>query len=76
MTLLIHFSQTTNLPARINVPVEIREKYLNNFLNYQVHLATINSGCISPDSYDEYCLSGVVLMHLKSVLNNLIRIDN
>ena len=37
-----------NNPA--NIPGEIREKYLNNFLSLQVHLATLNSGIISPDS--------------------------
>ena len=41
-----------------NIPGEIREKYLNNFLNLQVHIATLNSGIISPDSLDEYQLLG------------------
>ena len=46
------------LTSPVNIPGELREKYLNNFLNYQVHLATKNSGVLSPDSYEEYCLSG------------------
>jgi len=45
-----------NNPA--NIPGEIREKYLNNFLSLQVHLATLNSGILSPDSLDEYLLLG------------------
>ena len=52
------FLSDDKLTSQINVPVELREKYLNNFLNYQVHIATINSGILSPDSYDEYSLSG------------------
>jgi NADH-quinone oxidoreductase subunit F len=52
------FLSDDKLTSQINVPVALREKYLNNFLNYQVHIATINSGSLSPDSYDEYCLSG------------------
>jgi len=44
--------------SQINIPVAQREKYLNNFLNYQIHIATINSGSLSPDSYDEYTKSG------------------
>ena len=52
------FLSDDKLTSQINVPVELREKYLNNFLNYQVHIATKNSGILSPDSFDEYCLSG------------------
>jgi NADH-quinone oxidoreductase subunit F len=52
------FLSDDKLTSQINVPVALREKYLNNFLNYQVHIATINSGALTPDSYDEYCLSG------------------
>jgi NADH-quinone oxidoreductase subunit F len=44
--------------GQINIPEELREKYLNNFLNYQVHIATIHSGTLSPESYEEYCKSG------------------
>jgi NADH:ubiquinone oxidoreductase subunit F (NADH-binding)/NADH:ubiquinone oxidoreductase subunit E len=52
------FLSEDKVSGQINVPVSLREKYLNNFLNYQVHIATINSGVLTPDSYDEYCLSG------------------
>ncbi len=41
-----------------NIPGDIREKYLNNFLNLQIHLATLNSGILSPDSLDEYVMLG------------------
>ncbi|MBK7132577.1 MAG: NAD(P)H-dependent oxidoreductase subunit E [Bacteroidales bacterium] len=52
------FLSEDKLFSQINVPVAQREKYLNNFLNYQIHIATINSGSLSPDSYDEYDKSG------------------
>jgi NADH-quinone oxidoreductase subunit F len=52
------FLSDDKLTSQINIPVELREKYLNNFLNYQKHIATENSGILSPDSYEEYCLSG------------------
>jgi NADH-quinone oxidoreductase subunit F len=52
------FLSDEKINSKINVPVEVREKYLNNFLNYQIHIATKNSGLLSPDSYDEYRLSG------------------
>ena len=40
----------------VNLPGETREKFLNSFLSHQLHLATINSGIMSPDSLDEYLL--------------------
>jgi NADH-quinone oxidoreductase subunit F len=52
------FLSDEKITSQINVPGEVREKYLNNFLNYQVHLATKNSGTLSPESYEEYCRSG------------------
>jgi NADH:ubiquinone oxidoreductase subunit F (NADH-binding)/NADH:ubiquinone oxidoreductase subunit E len=52
------FLSEDKLTGQINIPVELREKYLNNFLNHQVHIATNYSGTLTPDSYDEYCLSG------------------
>ena len=52
------FLTDDKLTSQINIPAEQREKYLNNFLNYQVHLATINSGIVTPDSYEEYCMLG------------------
>jgi len=42
----------------INLSGEIREKYLNNFLHLQVHLATLHSGILSPDSSEEYLMLG------------------
>ena len=42
----------------VNLTGEVREKYLNNFLSYQVRMATLNSGIISPVSIDEYILLG------------------
>ncbi len=42
----------------VNLPGEVREKYLNNFLNLQLHLATLNSGILSPESFDEYQMLG------------------
>jgi NADH-quinone oxidoreductase subunit F len=44
------------LNSPVNIPGETREKYLDNFLSHQVHLATLNSGILSPDSLDEYLL--------------------
>jgi len=52
------FLSDDKLRGQINIPGEVREKYLNNFLIKQVHLATKNSGILSPESYEEYCLSG------------------
>ncbi len=52
------FLSDDKLSSRINISGELREKHLNNFLHYQVHLATENSGFLSPESYDEYCMSG------------------
>ena len=52
------FLSDDKLSGQVNFPDELREKYLNNFLNHQVHIATRNSGIISPESYEEYCLSG------------------
>ena len=40
----------------INLPGEIREKHLDNFLRKQVPLATMNSGILTPDSIEEYIL--------------------
>jgi NADH-quinone oxidoreductase subunit F len=52
------FLSEDKLTGQINVPVDLREKYLNNFLAYQVHIATHNSGVLSPESLEEYCLTG------------------
>lgn len=52
------FLSEDKLSGQINTPPELREKYLNNFLKYQVHIATQNSGILSPESYEEYCMYG------------------
>lgn len=53
----------------INLPVDVREKYLNNFLQKQIHLATMHSGILSPDSFNEYyMLEG--FLALREVLNS------
>lgn len=64
------FLTDDKLSSQINVPGELREKYLNNFLSYQVHLATINSGVLSPDSLEEYLLTGG-FEALKKCINTL-----
>lgn len=52
------FLSDEKLSGQINKPVDIREKYLNTFLSYQLHIATKDSGVLSPESYEEYCMSG------------------
>jgi NADH:ubiquinone oxidoreductase subunit F (NADH-binding)/NADH:ubiquinone oxidoreductase subunit E/Pyruvate/2-oxoacid:ferredoxin oxidoreductase delta subunit len=52
------FLSDEKVSSKVNIPDEMREKYLNNFLNYQVHIATRNGGTLSPDSYEEYCKVG------------------
>ena len=52
------FLTDDKLTSQINLPEEYREKHLKNFLNHQIHIATINSGIITPDSYDEYTMLG------------------
>ena len=42
----------------VNIEKETREHILNNFLSRQVHIATLHSGIISPDSYNEYLALG------------------
>lgn len=42
----------------VNLPGEVREQTLNNFLRTQKHLATLNGGMMTPDSFDEYKLMG------------------
>lgn len=39
-------------------PDEVREKHLDNFLGYQVHIATEHYGLLSPLSIDEYKANG------------------
>ena len=52
------FLSDDKVTGQINVSDGVREKYLNNFLNHQVHIATLNSGNLSPESFEEYTLSG------------------
>jgi NADH:ubiquinone oxidoreductase subunit F (NADH-binding)/NADH:ubiquinone oxidoreductase subunit E len=46
------------LYSPVNLPGEVREETLNNFLQTQKHLATLNGGMMTPSSYDEYKLLG------------------
>jgi NADH-quinone oxidoreductase subunit F len=48
------FLSDDKLTAQFNLPVEKREKYLNNFLQKQIHFATENNGVLSPESFSEY----------------------
>jgi NADH-quinone oxidoreductase subunit F len=64
------FLSDDKLSSQINIPTEHREKYLNNFLDYQIHIATTDSGVLTPDSYDEYCMLGG-FMALSKCLNEL-----
>ncbi len=52
------FLSDEKLKSPINLPGNIREKYLDNFLKKQIRLATLNSGILTPDSIDEYVLLG------------------
>jgi NADH-quinone oxidoreductase subunit F len=52
------FLSDDKLSGQVNIPDGLREKYLNNFLNHQVHIATLNSGNLSPESFEEYSISG------------------
>ena len=68
------FVSDDKINSPINLPDEIREKYLYNFLNDQVRIATDNSGILSPDSFDDYFLLDG-FKALKHCLNNLNRIQ-
>ena len=48
------FRSDDKLRSPTTIPGEIREKYLNNFLQNQKHIATEHYGVISPFSIDEY----------------------
>lgn len=52
------FLSDEKVNSKANIPAEMREKYLNNFLQYQVHIATRYGGILPPDSYDAYCKTG------------------
>jgi NADH-quinone oxidoreductase subunit F len=64
------FISDDKLSSQINVSDEHREQYLNNFLDYQIHIATTDSGILTPDSYDEYCMLGG-FSALRKCLNEL-----
>lgn len=57
------------LESPVNLEDDTREKYLNNFLKYQKHIATEHYGEISPFSLDEY-LKFDGFDGLKKVLNH------
>jgi NADH-quinone oxidoreductase subunit F len=61
------FISDERLFSPVNISGEQREKYLNNFLSHQVHIATLNSGILSPDSIEEYTLLGGFEAFRKSV---------
>ncbi|MBA4321262.1 MAG: proton-conducting membrane transporter [Odoribacter sp.] len=50
------FISDNKLNSPVNISGEIREKYLNNFLSSQVHIATADCGVLSPESIEEYFL--------------------
>lgn len=52
------FITDEKLKSPVNIPGEIREKYLVNFLDGQCHIATSNSGMLSPDSFEDYVRLG------------------
>lgn len=52
------FLTDDKLSSQVNLTDEHREKYLNNFLDSQIHIATSDSGVLSPDSFEEYCMLG------------------
>jgi NADH-quinone oxidoreductase subunit F len=52
------FLSDDKLTSQINLSEEYREKHLNNFLSHQIHIATTNSGILTPDSYEEYEMLG------------------
>jgi NADH:ubiquinone oxidoreductase subunit F (NADH-binding)/NADH:ubiquinone oxidoreductase subunit E/NAD-dependent dihydropyrimidine dehydrogenase PreA subunit len=65
------FISDNKLNSPVNISGEIREKYLNNFLSSQVHIATVNSGILSPDSLEEY-----VLMNGFQAFTNCLKENN
>ena len=52
------FLSDEKVNGKFNAAPELREKYLNNFLQYQLHIATKDGGSLPPDSYEEYCKTG------------------
>lgn len=63
------------LYSPVNIPAEAREKTLNNFLSPQFHIATLNSGIMTPDSYDEYILlDGFRALRTVLMINNPVEV--
>lgn len=62
------------LLSPVNLEDDSREKYLNNFLKYQKHIATEHYGEISPFSFDEY-INYDGFKALKNVLNQMSQED-
>ncbi len=52
------FLSDEKINSKANIPAEMREKYLNTFLQRQFHIATQHGGTLPPDSYEEYCKTG------------------
>jgi NADH-quinone oxidoreductase subunit F len=50
------FISDEKIKSPVNLPDTVREKYLNNFLNDQVHIATNYSGTLAPDSLTDYTI--------------------
>ena len=61
-----HTEDKVNSP--VNLPDNLRERYLENFLKKQIHIATANYGLMSPFSFEEYLKSGGFTA-IKNVLN-------
>ncbi len=58
------------LYSPVNLAGEVREHTLNDFLSTQVHIATLNSGIMTPDSYDEYVLLDGFTAFKRSLLSS------
>ncbi len=64
------FLNDNKVNSPVNISGEVREKYLDSFLISQVHLATANSGVLSPESIEEYCLLGGFQALTKCIKNS------
>ena len=53
----------------VNLTDSLRERYLDNFLKKQIHIATENYGLMSPFSFEEYMKSGG-FKAIEKVINN------
>jgi NADH-quinone oxidoreductase subunit F len=52
------FHTEDKVRSPVNLPDSLRERYLDNFLKKQIHIATENYGLMSPFSFEEYRKSG------------------